>query len=79
MQQRGVMQLQLAATALGWPPLMQVLKAEQERKHPLWELRTHKEAQESWQQEFGHLGGGAARQPGDAADSAQSSGRQTLV
>lgn len=56
----------------------QVVQAEAEKQHPLWDVRTHKEAQQFWQREFGHLSGKALL-PGDEADGPQHSGKPTLV
>lgn len=70
-----------ACSPLTLPPLllrMQVLQAEAEKRHPLWDIRTHKEAEQFWRRTFGHLTG-EARQPGDEADGAHHSGRPTLV
>ena len=69
---------------------MQVLLVEAETKHPLWDIRTHAEAQEFWDKSFGHLRGdggaaaaAAAAEAGGAAEGAregkQHSGRPTLV
>ena len=66
---------------------MQVLQAEAEQKHPLWDIRTHTEASDFWQREFGHLSGegGAAQGPaaagatGVADNDGHHSGRPTLV
>lgn len=46
--------------------------------HPLWQIRTHAEAEAAWKKEFGHLeaeGGAAA---GEAAEP-HHSGKTTLV
>jgi len=56
------------------------VQAEAEERHPLWDIRTHTEAQQFWRKEFGHLGpAGEARQADDAADGAHHSGQATLV
>ncbi|KAI7845859.1 hypothetical protein COHA_000593 [Chlorella ohadii] len=55
----------------------EVLAAEAEAKHPLWDIRTHAEAEGFWKREFGHLSG---EQQEDAAEGARhTAGKATLV
>ena len=64
-----------------------MLQAEAEQKHPLWDIRTHTEASQFWQREFGHLSeeGGAAQAAATGAagladnGGGRHSGRPTLV
>lgn len=68
------------------PAVLQVLQADTERQHPVWDVRTHAEAEAFWNQEFGHLAGGAgggaaAAAPSGSTEGGEShhSGRPTLV
>ncbi|KAL4457681.1 hypothetical protein ABPG75_012546 [Micractinium tetrahymenae] len=63
----------------------EVLQAEAEKRHPVWDIRTHAEAEAFWSREFGHLsgaaGGAAAAAPEGGAEAGEGhhSGRPTLV
>lgn len=48
----------------------EVLQAEAEKRHPLWDIRTHAEAEAFWGREFGHIAGAA----GGAAAAAHGGG-----
>ncbi len=64
-----------------WFPGLQVVQVEAEKRHPLWDIRTHQDAEQCWQRTFGHLSGEAKQQQelGDDIDDAQHSGQPKLV